>query len=210
VNYTYSHAQTSRYLGDYYTADSALVNFVTLRNPNLSRGPSPYDQRHTFRTFLTYDLPFGTGKVWKTGHGAIDHVIGGWTVGTIVTLQSGRNFKLQSGYNTFNYSNAYWPNSCDSGVVLNGMTASQLQSKVGLYPGPTPAEPKVFLPPSLLTQQRQRQSSCHRAAEHSWATWTIGLSRRTKIRQHRHLAGEIDSDQRTSKVQYLRRILERV
>jgi hypothetical protein len=151
VNYTYSHAQTNRYLGDYYTADSALVNFVTLRNPNLSRGPSPYDQRHTFRTFLTYDLPFGTGKVWKTGHGVIDHVIGGWTVGTIVTLQSGRNFKLQSGYNTFNYSNAYWPNSSDSGVVLNGMTASQLQSKVGLYPGPTPAKPKVFLPPSLLT-----------------------------------------------------------
>jgi len=151
VNYTYSHALTNRYLGDYFTADSALVNFVTLRDPNLSRGPSPYDQRHTFRTFLTYNLPFGTGKSWKSGNGAIDRVIGGWTVGTIITAQSGRNFKLQSGYNTFNYSNAYWPNASDSGVVLNGITASQLQSKVGLYPGPTAVEPKVFLPPGLLT-----------------------------------------------------------
>jgi len=80
----------------------------------------------------------------------MDRVIGGWTVGSIITVQSGRNFKLQGGYNTFNYSNAYWPNASDSGVVLNGMGVSQLQSKVGLYPGPTPAEPKVFLPPSLL------------------------------------------------------------
>jgi len=151
ANYAYSHALTNRYLGDYYTADYGLENFVTLRDPNLNRGPSPYDQRHTFRTLLTYDLPFGSGKAWRTGNGAIDRVIGGWTVGSIVTLQSGRNFKLQSGYNTFNYSNAYWPDASDSGVVLNGITVSQLQSKVGLYPGPTPAEPKVFLPPSLLT-----------------------------------------------------------
>ena len=151
ANYAYSHAFTNRYLGDYYTADYGLENFVTLRDPNLNRGPSPYDLRHTFRTFLTYDLPFGTGKAWQSGNGFLNRVIGGWTVGSIVTLQSGRNFKLQSGYNTFNYSNAYWPDASDSGVVLNGITVSQLQSKVGLYPGPTPAEPKVFLPPSLLT-----------------------------------------------------------
>ena len=151
ANYAYSHSFTNRYLGDYYTADSALVNYVTLRDPNLSRGPGPYDQRHTFRTFLTYELPFGTGHSWRTNNAALDRVVGGWTVGGVVTAQSGRNFKLQSGYNTYNYSNAYWPDASDSGVVLNGITVSQLQSKVGLYPGPNPAEPKVFLPPSVLT-----------------------------------------------------------
>lgn len=151
ANYAYSHSFTNRYLGDYYTADSALVNYVTLRDPNLSRGPGPYDQRHTFRTFLTYELPFGTGHSWRTNNAALDRVVGGWTAGGVVTAQSGRNFKLQSGYNTYNYSNAYWPDASDSGVVLNGITVSQLQSKVGLYPGPNPAEPKVFLPPSVLT-----------------------------------------------------------
>ncbi len=151
INYAYSHSLTNRYLGDYDTADSALVNYVTLRDPGLNRGPSPYDQRHTFRTFLTYQLPFGKGKSYRTGNSVADNVIGGWTVGSIVTVQSGRNFKLQSGYNTFNYSNAYWPDASDSGVVLNGISVSQLQSKIGLYPGPTPAEPKVFFPPSLLT-----------------------------------------------------------
>jgi len=123
---------------------------VTLRNPNLNRGPTPYDQRHTFRTYFTYELPFGSGKHWSANNSAIDRAIGGWTLGSIITVQSGRNFKLQGGYNTFNYSNAYWPNASDSGVALNGMSVGQLQSKVGLFPGPTPAEPKVFLPPSLL------------------------------------------------------------
>jgi len=151
ANYTYSHSFTNRYLGDYYTADSALVNYVTLRDPGLNRGPSPYDQRHTFRTFFTYDLPFGRGKSYKTGNAVVDNVIGGWTIGSIITVQSGRNFKLQGGYNTYNYSNAYWPDASDSGVVLNGISVKQLQSKVGLYPGPNPFEPKVFLPPSLLS-----------------------------------------------------------
>jgi hypothetical protein len=151
ANYAYSHAFTNRYIGDYYTSDYALDNFVTLRDPNLSRGPSPYDLRHTFRTYFTYRLPFGTGQALKTGNSAVDHVIGGWTIGNILSVQSGRIFKLQGGYNTFNYSNAYWPDASDSGVVLSGMSVHQLQSQVGLYPGPDPAEPKVFLPPSLLT-----------------------------------------------------------
>jgi hypothetical protein len=151
ANYAYSHAFTNRYLGDYYTSDYALDNFVTLRDPNLNRGPSPYDLRHTFRTYLTYNLPFGTGQAFKTGNSVVDRVIGNWTLGNIISVQDGRIFKLQGGYNSFNYSNAYWPDASDSGVVLSGITPQQLQSKVGLYPGPTPAEPKVFLPPSLLT-----------------------------------------------------------
>jgi hypothetical protein len=151
ANYAYSHAFTNRYIGDYYTSDYALDNFVTLRDPNLNRGPSPYDLRHTFRTYLTYNLPFGAGQPFRTGNSVVDRVIGGWTVGNILSVQSGRIFKLQGGYNTFNYSNAYWPDASDSGVVLSGMTVHELQSKVGLYPGPDPAEPKVFLPPSLLT-----------------------------------------------------------
>lgn len=151
ANYTYSHALTNRYLGDYYTADSALVNYVTLRDPGLNRGPTPYDQRHTFRTFLTYELPFGKGKTYRTSNALVNGVIGGWTVGSIATVSSGRNFKLQGGYNTFNYSNAYWPDASDSGVILNGVSVNEVQSKIGLYAGPNPAEPKVFLPPSLLS-----------------------------------------------------------
>ena len=165
ANYTYSHSFTNRYLGDYYQADGALIDFLTLRDPNLNRVPSPYDLRHVFRTYFTYDLPFGVGRQFKTGSSLINNVIGGWTVGSIFSLQTGRNFKLAGGQNTYNYfdgpspANAngtpagilnYVPDENDSGVVLNGMSVSQLQSKVGVYLTGNPFSPVSILPTNLF------------------------------------------------------------
>ena len=157
TNYTYSHAFTNRYIGDYFTADQAVANYTTLRNPGLNRVPSPYDLRHVFRVYGTYDLPFGRGRQFKTGNSILNNVIGGWTAGTIVTAQSGRNFKLLGGFNSFNFYNNILgaPDIADSGVVLNGVTASQLQSNVGVFPGPTPSEPVVFLNPKLFANNAQ-------------------------------------------------------
>lgn len=165
ANYTYSHALTNRYLGDYYQADGALVDFITLRNPRLNRVPSPYDLRHVFKTYFNYDLPFGPGRAFKTGSSAVDHVIGGWTIGSVIAAQTGRNFKLAGGVNTYNYwdgptpANAngtpagilnYVPNENDSGVTLNGITPSQLQKKVGVYSTGNPYSPVSVLPASLF------------------------------------------------------------
>jgi len=165
ANYTYSHSLTNRYLGDYYQADGALVDFTTLRDPRLNRVPSPYDLRHVFKSYFNYDLPFGKGKAFKTGSSIVNNVIGGWTVGSIVAAQTGRNFKLAGGVNTYNYwdgptpANAngtpagildYVPNENDSGVTLNGITPSQLQSKVGVYFTGNPNVPVSVLPQSLF------------------------------------------------------------
>ena len=157
ANYTYSHAFTSRYIGDYFTADQAVANFTTLRNPGLNRVPSPYDLRHVFRTYATYDLPFGRGRQFKSSNSFVNRVIGDWTVGTIVTAQSGRNFKLLGGFNSFNYFNnpLNAPDQSDSGVVLNGVTKSQLQSNVGAFDGPNSSEPVVFLNPKLFANGNQ-------------------------------------------------------
>ena len=165
ANYTYSHSFTNRYLGDYFQADGALVDFITLRNPGLNRVPSPYDLRHVFKTYWNYELPFGTGHALKTGSSIVNNVIGGWTLGSIVAAQTGRNFKLAGGVNTYNYwdgptpANAngtpagildYVPNENDSGVTLNGITQSQLQSKVGVYKTGVPNSPVSILPQSLF------------------------------------------------------------
>jgi hypothetical protein len=165
ANYTYSHSLTNRYLGDYYQADGALVDFTTLRNPRLNRVPSPYDLRHVFKTYFNYDLPFGRGRTFKTGNSLVDGIIGGWTLGSVIAAQTGRNFKLAGGVNTYNYwdgptpANAngtpagilnYVPNENDSGVTLNGITPSQLQSKVGVYSTGNPYAPVSVLPTSLF------------------------------------------------------------
>lgn len=158
ADYAYSHAFTNRYLGDYYSADSALADFYTLRDPGLNRVPSPYDLRHTFNAFWTYDLPFGPGTAFDSHNSLINRVIGGWTVGGIFTWQIGRNFKLAGGqdtynwYDSYNFNNSagYPPDPNDSGVVLNGITVSQLQSQVGVHAAPTFTDNGVTLPnPSI-------------------------------------------------------------
>ena len=168
ANYAYSHSMTNRYLGDYYQADGALVDYTTLRNPKLNAVPSPYDLRHVFKTYFNYDLPFGAGKMFSSGNSVVNRAIGGWTLGSVISAQVGRNFKLSSGgQNTYNYwdgpspANAngtpagilnYVPDENDSGVVLNGLTVSQLQGKVGVYPGPTIVDNGVTVPvPSVST-----------------------------------------------------------
>ncbi len=59
-------------------------------------------------------------------------MLGNWTVGTIVTFQTGTPQKLSSGNLTFN-------DYGDGGIVLNGVTVSQLQKAVGVHriPGKT-------------------------------------------------------------------------
>ncbi len=57
ANYTWSHSLTDRYSK---TVDN-IVNFTTLRNRNLDKGPSPFDLRHVVQIYGTYDIPFGRG-----------------------------------------------------------------------------------------------------------------------------------------------------
>src|SRR5437016_6602133 len=110
-------------------------------------------------------LPICRGKSLKTGNSIVDNIIGGWTVENIITAQTGRNFKLAGGVNTFNYWDGptpandngtpagilnYVPNENDSGVTLNGISVSQLQSKVGVYMTGNPNVPVSILPQSLF------------------------------------------------------------
>ncbi len=145
-NYAYSHAFTNRYIGDYYTADEAIGNFTTLRSRALSRAPSPYDQRQTFRTYGIYNLPFRGSNLLTR------EVAGGWSLSPIFIWQKGRNLKLLGGTNTYNYYDNYanQPDVSDSGVVLNGVTVKQLQKDVGYYAGPNSSTPRLLMNPAVF------------------------------------------------------------
>lgn len=131
ANYTWSHslgvASNNQWTGAF--------NAFTLRNLRKSYGPSLFDLRHVVHANGTYDLPIGRGREFLNKSGALDKVIGGWTVGTIVTYQSGEPVQLSGQNNTYN-------DYADSGVTLNNVTASQLQKAVGVHrvPGQTFAD----------------------------------------------------------------------
>ena len=122
VNYTWSHTLGVQPDGQWL----GTFNEFTMRNLRLSYGPTLFDLRHVIHASGTYDLPFGSGKAFLNRSGIVDRIVGGWTLGSIFTYETGFPFTLTGGYSTFN-------NYGDGGLVFNGVTLSQLQHSVGVY-----------------------------------------------------------------------------
>ena len=129
VNYTWSHT-----LGiNTQNSWTGVFNQYTIRDLRESYGPLPFDIRQSLHANGTYDLPFGTGKRFLNNNSMLNRVVGGWSVGTIFTLQSGEPFELTSvSYLNGVYSSTF-NDYADPGVVLSGVSASQLQNSVGIY-----------------------------------------------------------------------------
>jgi hypothetical protein len=130
----------SKSLGDLFIeSDHSELDFTTLRNRGMDKGPSVFDIRHVGLAFVNYELPFGSGHRFH-GSALVNGILGGWNISSITRIQSGRPFKLTSGRSTFNQN--------DAGVILNGLTTSQLQDLIGTVPGPN--KNKSFVSPSLV------------------------------------------------------------
>jgi hypothetical protein len=100
ANYTWSKNLD---LGSGVGGSQTLNSAMTIMNPyDLRRdwGLSPLDLRHQAGGYLNYDLPFGNGKALLGGAtGALNKVVGGWRMGTIVSFRSGFEFSPLVGSN---------------------------------------------------------------------------------------------------------------
>jgi len=70
-------------------------------NRRLDKGPSGIDIVHRFTVGSVYDLPWGRGRRWLRS-GVLSRTVGGWTFGTIATLQSGAPFGVLTNTNNTN------------------------------------------------------------------------------------------------------------
>lgn len=127
ANYTLSKSlgtsvQGSTAPGYYSGRGNSAGGFYTLRNKGLNYFPSAFDVRNVFHASGTYDFPFGHGKAFLNQSKIANSVVGGWTIGAIVTWESGEPHLLTGGTSTFNGN--------DSGVTLTGVTPSQLQHQM--------------------------------------------------------------------------------
>jgi hypothetical protein len=146
LNYVWSKSLGLSTANGNYTAAGASI--YTLRNLRLSYTPTSFDIRQVTHAYGTYNLPFGKGQAFLSNRGAlVNSLAGGFSVGTVITFQTGAPFLLTGGYATYNAA-------ADGGVVLGaGVTPSQLQSAVGVYrvPGQTTANlinPKYLSSPT--------------------------------------------------------------
>jgi len=140
ANYTWSHTLGIATQNNWQGQGAVF----SLRDMRLSYGPTLFDLRHVVHINGTYDLPFGKGKQFANRGGVVDHLVGGWTLGTIFTFQTGAPALLFGGTSPFN-------DYGDGGVVLNGVTASQLQHSVGKYPIPGTTTVAFINPKYLAT-----------------------------------------------------------
>jgi hypothetical protein len=142
-NYTWSHALTNL-----FTQPQAALTLQphTLRNPGMDKSPSPFDIRHAFKANWIYELPIGPGRRFDFtgGNSVMGKIFGGWETDGIIRWQSGRIFSLTSGRATVN--------QFDSGLVLVGMSATQLQDliKIRKLPNDATRGTVSWLPESFI------------------------------------------------------------
>jgi hypothetical protein len=69
-------------------------------NPSLDYGPAATDIRHLAAFNATYELPTGRGQLLLSNVSpSINHVVSGWSLSTIATVETGFPFSPQLGYN---------------------------------------------------------------------------------------------------------------
>jgi len=100
---------------------------VDIRNFRDERGRSDFDRTQVLSASSVWELPFGHGKrFFNSGPGAVNQVLGGWTVNSIFTYQSGEPFSVRSGSFTANanhQSRASVPNFIDARLqTVPGLT----------------------------------------------------------------------------------------
>jgi hypothetical protein len=126
VNYTLAHSLGLLSQNAIQGMATGASLYYSNRDFRLNYAPSSYDIRNVVHISGTFDLPFGKGRAFLNSNKLANEVIGGWTLGTITTFQTGTPVVLNGGYLTLNEK--------DPGVVFqNGLTVSQVQSSMGVY-----------------------------------------------------------------------------
>jgi hypothetical protein len=123
--YTWSRALDTGSSVRSHTSDSLFP-----QNPydlNDERGMSTFNVSHRSITSLLYELPFGKGRKWLNAGGVTNAVLGGWQLGTIVTIQSGFPMTIFSGQDIANDGEAPYqrPNSIGPQNLPRGQRTPQ-------------------------------------------------------------------------------------
>ncbi len=140
----------SKSLVDGATASSVdYSNPTTFRNLGLDKTPAGFDIRDAFKLNFIYELPFGPGRQFlRGGNPIVKKALEGWEIVGIDRNQSGTPGQLTASRTGMNQS--------DTGVVLNNISAKQLQSQMSVYKttGSNGIGQVFFLPQTFITNTK--------------------------------------------------------
>ncbi len=124
ANYTFGKVLT-----DFAGTTNNFSGLMDNAQPQLEKMRPDYDVTHTFNINYVYQLPFGSGQRFLSGHSVLSQVIGGWAANGIVRVRSGEVVNIVSQRGTINRRGRSSKNTVD----LLGMSIGQLQEKTGVY-----------------------------------------------------------------------------
>ena len=142
ANYMWSHSINDGSIGG-GESDTPQDSFCR----SCDKASSDDDVRQVFNLSAVYQLPFGAGKRYLSSPGMVRTVLGGWTLSTIATSQTGLPLNI-----TITRSNGSVPGD----LAVTGEERPNLVPGVALTPpgGPTPGEwvnPAAFSAPAAGT-----------------------------------------------------------
>ena len=123
ANYTWSH-----FLDDQdssgWGGHAGTQNYQNGYDVQANYGPSNYDIRHSLKTSVVYQLPFGKNRLFLNQNAIVDAVAGGWQFSMIGIARTGNPFTITYGGNNLSYSQAgsWRPNLVgDPGISHRGI-----------------------------------------------------------------------------------------
>jgi hypothetical protein len=119
-NYTFSKVLSDAD-GDEYTR---FQPFLDVNNGKIERARAPFDIRHSIKSNWSYDLPIGKSR--RISAGRWNPALSGWTIGSLMTWQSGAPFSILSARGTLNRSARSFYNT-----AITTLTGSQLDNLIG-------------------------------------------------------------------------------
>lgn len=102
VNFQFSYTWAKNMSeSDAYNSNNFLTGVVQASlypaNIRLDRSESAFSRRHRFTENITWQLPFGKGRKYMNGGGAADLILGGWTISSLGSAQTGQPFSVLLG-----------------------------------------------------------------------------------------------------------------
>lgn len=98
TNYTFSKNLTDT-IG---TSQGLFEPYLQNQSRELDKQRADFDQTHTFNFNGIYEMPFGKGKPFMNYGGAVDKILGGWTVSGLTQWSTGAPITLVDSRGTLN------------------------------------------------------------------------------------------------------------
>lgn len=139
ANYTFSKVLTDTD----GTSQALFEPLLDNKNPQLEKARAPFDVKHSFKTNVIYELPFGPGKHFNPSNKIVQKLVGGFQVATIIGVQTGAPFSIFSGRGTLNRPGTRSANN----TVDSSLTLDQIKDLIGVFKTP---DGVFFINPSVI------------------------------------------------------------